>query len=180
MIRDENRPEKGKPLPALHGGEIIDKLAASVAVQKAVAKLTPAYECLFGNFTDHGQTISVRKPMNTNSDNPKVERRHHQRVAFNSDATLQTIGAKAIAVRTRNISVGGLSVLTSQEIAPDTRCKIHVAIPDSSSDAIPVELVARVVSCNYNKIEGGFMLGCEFINLTANVAATIARFMHSR
>lgn len=118
--------------------------------------------------------------MNTNSDNPKVERRHHQRVAFNSDATLQTIGVKPIAVRTRNISVGGLSVLTSQEIAPDTRCKIHIAIPDDSSDAIPVELVARVVSCNYNKIEGGFMLGCEFINLTANAAATIARFMHSR
>jgi c-di-GMP-binding flagellar brake protein YcgR len=118
--------------------------------------------------------------MNTNPDNPKVERRHHQRVAFNSNATLQTIGAKPISVRIRNISVGGLGVLASQEIATDTRCKIHVAIPDGSSDAIPVELVARVVSSNYNKIEGAFMLGCEFVNLTANVAATIARFMHSR
>ncbi|MFM2447693.1 MAG: PilZ domain [Pseudomonadota bacterium] len=118
--------------------------------------------------------------MDTNLNSPKVERRHHQRVAFNSDATLQTIGAKPISVRTRNISVGGLSVLTSQDLATDTRCKIHVAIPDGSSNTNPVELVARVVSCNYNKIEGGFMLGCEFVNLTANVAATIARFMHSR
>ncbi len=118
--------------------------------------------------------------MNTIPESPKVERRHHQRVAFNSNATLQTKGAKPISVRIRNISVGGLGVLASQALAMDTRCKIHVAIPDGNSDAIPVELLVRVVNSDFNRIEGAFMLGCEFINLTASVAAIIARFMHSR
>lgn len=118
--------------------------------------------------------------MNTIPESPRVERRHHQRVTFNSNATLQTMGAKPISVHTRNISVGGIGVLTSQDLATDTRCKIHVAIPDGNGDAIPVELLARVMNCNFNKIEGAYMLGCEFTNLTASVAATIARFMHSR
>lgn len=118
--------------------------------------------------------------MNTIPEQPRVERRHHRRVAFNSNATLQTIGSTPIAVRTRNISVGGVGILASQPLTADTRCKIHVAIPDGNSDAIPIELLARVVSSDYNKIEGAFMLGFEFINLTASAAATIARFMHSR
>jgi c-di-GMP-binding flagellar brake protein YcgR len=118
--------------------------------------------------------------MDTIPETPKVERRHHQRVAFNSDATLQTIGATPMPVRTRNISVGGISLLVSKDLAMDTRCKIHVTIPDGNSEAIAVELLARVVNSNFNKIEGAYMLGCEFINLTANVAAIIARFMHSR
>ena len=118
--------------------------------------------------------------MNTNSENPRAERRHHQRVAFNSSATLQTIGAKPISVRTRNISVGGISVFVSHDLATDTRCKIYVSIPDGKNDPVAVELLARVVNSDFNRIEGAFMLGCEFINLTANVAAIIARFMHSR
>ena len=117
--------------------------------------------------------------MNTNSESPRAERRHHQRVTFNSNATLQTQGARPISVRTRNISVGGISILFSQDLAMDTRCKIHVTIPDGNSDPIAVELLARVVNSNFNKIEGAFMLGFEFINLTASVAAIIARFMHS-
>jgi c-di-GMP-binding flagellar brake protein YcgR len=118
--------------------------------------------------------------MNTTPQSPKAERRHHQRVAFNSNATVQTIGATPMAVRTRNISVGGLCVLTSHDMATDTRCKIHVTIPDGNSDAVAVELLARVVNSNFNRIEGAFMVGFEFINLTASVAAIIARFMHSR
>lgn len=114
------------------------------------------------------------------SESPKVERRHHQRVAFNSNATLQTMGAMPVAVRIRNISVGGLGILASHDLAMDTRCKIQVALPDGNDSTLPVELLARVVNSNYNKIEGAFMLGCEFINLKANVAAVIARFMHSR
>lgn len=118
--------------------------------------------------------------MNTVPERPIVERRHHQRVAFNSDATLQTVGSKPVPVRTRNISVGGIALLASQALEKDTRCKIHVAIPNGQTDATPVELLVRVVNSDFNRIEGAYMVGCEFINLTATVAAIIARFMHSR
>ena len=118
--------------------------------------------------------------MDTTSESPSVERRHHQRVAFSSSATLQAIRREPIPVRTRNISVGGISVLASHELAVDTACKIHVAIPARNGDVVAVELLARVVSSNFNRIEGGFMLGFQFVNLSASVAATIARFMQSR
>ena len=53
VIREKTWPEKEKTLPVIHFGEIIDRPAVRVAVQKAVAKLTPAYECLFGKFIEH-------------------------------------------------------------------------------------------------------------------------------
>ena len=44
VVRDETRPEKGKTLLVLHCGEIIDRPVVRVAIQKAVADLSPAYE----------------------------------------------------------------------------------------------------------------------------------------
>ena len=55
-----------------------------------------------------------------------------------------------------------------------------MGIPDRSGDVVTVELLARVVSSNFNRIEGGFMVGFQFVHLTASVAATIARYMQSR
>jgi len=108
------------------------------------------------------------------------ERRQHQRVAFNAAAELQTKPAMRLPIRTRNISLGGLSVLHTVELAPETRCIVHAVIPESRGDSTPVQLRGRVVNCQFNKIEGGFMVSLQFIDLSASVAATIARFMHGR
>lgn len=44
VIRDETQPEKGKTLPVLHCGEIIDRPVVRVAIQKAVADMSSAHE----------------------------------------------------------------------------------------------------------------------------------------
>ena len=49
VIRDETRPEKGKTLPLLHCGEIVDRPAVRVAIQKAIGTLGPYYEASSGN-----------------------------------------------------------------------------------------------------------------------------------
>ena len=116
--------------------------------------------------------------MSSSPESPSIERRHHQRVVFNGTATLQ-VQSTEMPVRTRNVSVGGISVLASHEVPTDTGCIVHVAIPDGDGEK-RVALQARVVNSTFNKIEGGFMVSLQFIKLSANVAATIARFMKSR
>lgn len=43
VMRDELQPQKGKMLPVMHCGEMIDKPAVRAAIQKAVAALRPSY-----------------------------------------------------------------------------------------------------------------------------------------
>lgn len=43
VMRDESDPQKGKVLPVMHCGEMIDRPAVRVAIQKAVAALRPSY-----------------------------------------------------------------------------------------------------------------------------------------
>lgn len=43
VIRDESQPQKGKPLPLLHCGEVIDRPAVRQEIEKAVTALRPAY-----------------------------------------------------------------------------------------------------------------------------------------
>ncbi|WP_280190953.1 hypothetical protein [Delftia sp. PS-11] len=43
MIRDEASQGKGKTLPVLYCGEIIDRPAVRAAIQKTIAKLRPLY-----------------------------------------------------------------------------------------------------------------------------------------
>lgn len=44
VIQDSTQPASGKPLPVLHCGEVIDRKAVRVAIQKAINELAPAYE----------------------------------------------------------------------------------------------------------------------------------------
>jgi hypothetical protein len=109
-----------------------------------------------------------------------LERRHHQRVAFNGPAKLQMHGLEKIVVRTRNISVGGLSLVSSLNILPGTLCTIHVSIPDGTGKPAEAEFQTRVANSTFNSIEDGYLIGLSFVDLSAKLAATIARFMKSR
>jgi len=43
VIRSETAPMKGKPLPVLYCGEIIDAPSVRTAIDKAIKKLAPSY-----------------------------------------------------------------------------------------------------------------------------------------
>lgn len=43
VIRVESQPQKGKPLPLLHCGEVIDRPAVRQGIENAVSALRPAY-----------------------------------------------------------------------------------------------------------------------------------------
>ncbi len=77
-----------------------------------------------------------------------------------------TAGGELIQVRNiHDISMGGLSFLLDQELAPETQLKISILFP--SWRKTPIENIdAKVVNCLlYRKHQPPFRVGVQFLNL---------------
>jgi Tfp pilus assembly protein PilZ len=94
------------------------------------------------------------------------ETRSHPRYAVEIDTELRC-GDQILPARTRNVSRGGLAVVTSQPVAVGAEVSLTIALVfDEQTMSEPLPLHGRVVWCT--PVAGGrFQLGATFIGLRA-------------
>lgn len=85
-------------------------------------------------------------------------------------------GNQRFAVRTLDISPGGLAIVASANPRPGTTCAVALALPVKPRGAVPLELRAKVVHSVFASSEGGFKIGLSFTELPANAAQAIVTF----
>lgn len=87
------------------------------------------------------------------------ERRNHERRILRVQAELILTGRPPLAVRTMDISEGGLSVLCPINLPARTECTVKVSLPVPPTGRKPVELRAVVRYSILSSSGGGFQLG---------------------
>jgi hypothetical protein len=103
-------------------------------------------------------------------------RRVHPRKVLRTTATVLLPGAAMPReVRTWDLGLDGMSLVSPRPIAPGTRCTISLQLPGS---ATPQELSmpARALWCSLMGPEG-FKVGLVFASLDAATQEAIARFV---
>ena len=100
-------------------------------------------------------------------------RRVHARKVLRSDATVRA-GNVAREVRTWDLGLDGVSVVSPRPIAPVTRCTLTLRLPDAGGAELLVP--ARAVWCSLLGPEG-FKVGLAFGPLDASVRDALARFL---
>ena len=102
-------------------------------------------------------------------------RRAHCRKVLRTGATVFIAGTASREVRTWDLGLDGISVVSPRPIPPGTRCTILLQLPDSAS-AQELSLPAKAVWCSLLGPEG-FKVGMVFGPLDAAVQDDIARFL---
>ncbi len=87
------------------------------------------------------------------------DRRHQERRILRVQAELHRPGHAPLAVRTIDISEGGISVLCPLNLPARTECTIRTSLPIPPTGRKPVELSAVVRYSILSSCGGGFQLG---------------------
>jgi hypothetical protein len=101
-------------------------------------------------------------------------RRVHARKVVRADATVRLGDATTREVRTWDLGMDGISVVSPRPIAPGTRCTLTLRLPDGSGTELV--MAARAVWCSLLGPEG-FKVGLVFGPLDAPVHDALARFL---
>lgn len=108
--------------------------------------------------------------------NETSNRRSFQRKAIRQAATIVQ-GEQAMAVRTWDLSVDGMSLVTPRPMPPGRQCTVTFAIPRNGGD-LTVTTPLKIVYSSYTGPEA-FKVGAVFFNLDADVAEAIHSFVTS-
>ena len=118
---------------------------------------------------------------------PFIERRNHPRRDLRvrmelelpklPDAEPKLLGEFAVkkTAFARNISVGGILVLLSEEVTPGTRIRVTVPIHEYEAS---VSLVGEVVRCETGEM--GYEVALRFLSSNAEDSAIISRYVAAK
>jgi hypothetical protein len=101
-------------------------------------------------------------------------RRLHVRKVLRTDATVQFADATTREVRTWDLGLDGISVVSPRPIPPGTRCTLMLRLPDTGP--APLAIGARSVWCSLLGPEG-FKVGLLFGPLETSVQEALAKFL---
>lgn len=107
---------------------------------------------------------------------PEEERRKTERKQLRTQATV-VLGAQAFPVHTIDVSPGGMGIVAQANPPSGLGVVIRFTLPMRPAGRAPVEAKARVVHSVYSSAEGGFKIGLSFVDLPADSAAAILRFI---
>ncbi len=108
--------------------------------------------------------------------NETSNRRSFQRKAIRQMATI-VLGEQRIEVRTWDLSLDGMSLVTPRPMPPGRHCTVTFALPQDGVDRIVTALL-KIVYSSYTGPEA-FKVGAVFANLDADVAEAIGVFVTS-
>lgn len=93
-----------------------------------------------------------------------TDQRQHLRYAIELDATVETEKAAPLSGRTRDLSKGGLCMLTPAPLSIGTACRVKIALVFSPTEfSEQLTLPATIVWCT--KLQGAHQLGVKFATL---------------
>src|SRR5664279_5069732 len=104
---------------------------------------------------------------------PGPERRQYKRAALRGIAHLVLTGHPSIEVRTVDISVGGMGIVASANPPAGLACVIRVVIPVKPRGTTTVEVQAKVAHSIFSHGAGGFLIGLEFSQLSAEAKSAV-------
>ncbi len=105
------------------------------------------------------------------------ERRNHERRILRVQAELLITGRAPMAVRTMDISEGGISVLCPVNLPARTECTVRVSLPVPPTGRKPVELRAVVRYSILSSSGGGFQLGMSVPMTDESTRAAITLYI---
>jgi c-di-GMP-binding flagellar brake protein YcgR len=108
------------------------------------------------------------------------ERRQHQRVRYRSVAHLLLPDQQPLEVRTFDIGLGGVAIVASGNPPTHSSCALRLTIPVRPQGSAIVEVQAKVVYSVLSTTEDGFMIGLQFISLSAAAETAIMQFVRAR
>ena len=105
------------------------------------------------------------------------DRRSGERKTFRAPALLRLPDRQIIEVRTFDISVGGIGVVTPMNLRQDAICDIRVR-PPLFVEGLEVLLArGRIAHSILSGKEKGFLIGLEFMGLHAAMADLIKQYV---
>jgi c-di-GMP-binding flagellar brake protein YcgR len=108
-----------------------------------------------------------------------AERRRSERKPLRTTSYMSLLGARPVAVRSVDISAGGMSVIAAANPAAKTPCVIRVGLPGKSLGITLVEVQAIVLHSVFSGREDGFKVGLTFVNPSAEARQAIAAYLAS-
>ncbi len=106
-----------------------------------------------------------------------VERRQHERKSLRSSAQLVLPNQAPLEVRTVDLSVGGMGVVAAANLAPRLTCLVRVVVPLKPKGVTVIEAQAQVAHGVLSSSHAGFLVGLQFVGISAATAAAIKQFM---
>lgn len=106
-----------------------------------------------------------------------AEQRQHQRAILHSTAFV-LLTDKKVAVKTENISVGGLCILTETNLKNNIQFHLLIHLPSKNKiPACSFKALVSVVHSVYSNHDGGFRVGLRFIKIDPHAKSQIQKFV---
>ncbi len=109
--------------------------------------------------------------------NASVDRRQTERKRFRALGELRLPNQQVVPMRTFDISVDGIGVVSSLNLRLETLCWIKVRAPILGAGMDVLQLHARVTHSVLSAKEAGFMLGMDFENPPAAAVSLIRQYV---
>jgi c-di-GMP-binding flagellar brake protein YcgR len=106
-----------------------------------------------------------------------ADRRQAERKVFRALAELRLPDQQVLGVRTFDISVGGIGVVSPLNLRLESFCHVKVRAPLLGMGMDVLKLHARVVHSVLSAKESGFMLGLEFADPPPAAVSLIKQFI---
>lgn len=118
------------------------------------------------------------KPIMTDAGNPKgLEQRQHARRLLRTTAQLIVAGSPPFAVRTVDISAGGMAIVTTVQPPRGLNCTVLLSLPQTGREPVPLALPVTVAHSIFSSGEEGVKVGLSFNALPPEAAALVQRFV---
>ena len=105
------------------------------------------------------------------------DRRSGERKAFRAPALLRLPDRQVLEVRTFDISVGGIGVVTPWNLKLDAVCDIRVRPPIISEGMEVLLARGRIAHSILSGKEKGFMIGLEFTEIPPDMSELIKQYV---
>ncbi len=107
-----------------------------------------------------------------------LDRRSSERKAFKAPALLRLPDQQVIEVRTTDISVGGIGVVTPMNLRQDAVCDIRVRPPIFTEDMGLIVARGRIAHSILSGREKGFLIGLQFLEIPSSMADLIKQYVN--
>ncbi len=106
-----------------------------------------------------------------------TERRREQRRILRTAAFILLPQRQPIEVRTADISLGGMGIITPASPPPKITFGVRLALPNRTGGTSPFEAQVKVMNSIYSSAEGGFKVGVSFVDLPAPLTAALKTYL---
>jgi len=108
-----------------------------------------------------------------------VEKRANMRHALRTRGTLFFTGNQPIPIRTLEISLGGMSVVSEISIPVKIMGQLEINVPVGKGNFEKMQVNIQIMHCIFCNKEDGFKIGLVFIKPPANLTTAIQKIFKS-